>query len=48
MPNALISMTTCLALGLGLGNFLVDEAVEAAEFLQHDRAHGNSPGVVRG
>src|SRR5215472_2454652 len=32
--------------GLGLGNVLVDQAVEAAEFLRHDRAHGNSPDLL--
>ena len=34
--------------GLGLRNVLVNQAIEAAEFLQHDRAHANSPGMVRG
>jgi hypothetical protein len=29
--------------GLGLRNVLVNQAVEAAEFLQYDRAHDDSP-----
>src|SRR5262249_32796174 len=30
-------------LGLGLGNVLVDQAVESPEFLQNDRTHHSSP-----
>ena len=41
MPNALISMTTWPALRLRLRNVLVDEAVEAAEFLKNDGTHGS-------
>ena len=39
IPNALISMTTCPALGSGSGDVLVNEAVQPAELLEDDGTH---------